>query len=315
MRKILSFFLFSIVYNSAFANNVNDTSVLETPVVLHTKTGDIFGTLTTPAVFKKIPVVLIIAGSGPTDRNCNNPLMKTDAYKMIATALAQHNIASIRYDKRGVAESKAALKSESELRFEDYVNDAKQWIQLIQKDKRFSRIVIAGHSEGSLIGMLACSAGGNKFVSIAGPGQPADKVLKEQYSTQFPPIKEAAYTILDSLKMNLQVKNIQPVFYNIFRPSVQPYLISWFKYDPAQVIKNLKMPVLILQGTNDLQVKTADADLLHAACPKSEMVIPEGVNHVLKKVESKEANIRSYNDAAIPVDEKLIEALVGFVLK
>lgn len=316
MIRTIFFFLITLISGNAFANAVGDTSFPETPIVLHTATGDVFGTLTTPPKYQKIPVVLIIAGSGPTDRNCNSPMMKTDAYKMIAAELAQKNIASIRYDKRGIGESKAAVKSENELRFEDYVNDVKQWIRLIKKDKRFSTVIVAGHSEGSLTGMLACGAGADKFVSIAGPGQPADNILKEQFSTQFPPVREGAYVILDSLKKGMQVKNIQPVFINVFRPSVQPYLISWFKYNPADVIKDLRIPVLILQGTNDLQVKASEAALLHAANPKSELVTLEGVNHVLKKVEAKkEANIRSYNDPSLPVDENLINALITFIAK
>lgn len=315
MLKFLTSLLLSLLLSNSFANYIGDTSVIETPIVLNTKTGDIYGTLTTPFKFKKIPITLIIAGSGPTDRNCNNPMMKTDAYKMIAVALAQKNIASIRYDKRGIAESKASLKSENELRFEDYVNDVKQWIQLIKKDKRFSEITVVGHSEGSLIGMLACNLDVKKFVSIAGPGRAADEVLKEQFSTQFPPIKEAAYIIIDSLKAGHQVKKVLPVFNAVFRPDVQPYIISWFKYNPASIIKSLKMPVQILQGTNDIQVKVTDAEMLHAANPKSELVLLDSVNHVLKRVESRAANMKSYNDPTLPIDETLINALTTFILK
>ncbi|MCC6290361.1 MAG: alpha/beta hydrolase [Chitinophagaceae bacterium] len=313
MLKALTTFLLIAFLNQSFAGNTHDTTFTETTIVLHTKTGDIFGTLTTPEKFRKIPVALIIAGSGPTDRNGNGPLIKTDTYKQIAVALAQQKIATLRYDKRGIAESIASMKNEADLRFDDYVNDAREWIQLIRQDKRFSDIIVIGHSEGSLIGMLASNADVKKIVSISGAGQPVDKILREQFSTQLPFVRDAAYKILDSLKSGMMVKNVPPILQSVFRPSVQPYIISWFKYDPPVIIKNLKIPVLILQGSSDLQVKVEDATLLHAANPESELVILDSVNHVLKKVSSREENIKSYNAITLPVDEKLIIAITTFI--
>ena len=150
-------------------------------------------------------VVLIIAGSGPTDRNGNNSMMKNNSLQQIAHALATAGIASVRYDKRGIAASTSAGKIEADLRFDHYVDDAVAWVDLLKKDKRFSTVAIAGHSEGSLIGMIAARHA-DKFISIAGAGQSSYRLLKEQLSTQPAAIKDASYAILDSLNEGKMVK-------------------------------------------------------------------------------------------------------------
>ena len=291
------------------------TTFMETPVILETKTGQIFGTLTTPKEFSKLPVVLIIAGSGPTDRNCNSSMLKSNAYKKLAYGLAENNIASLRYDKRGVAESKAALKNESDIRFDDYVNDAKEWIQLLKKDKRFSKVIVIGHSEGSLIGMIA-GFKSDIFISIAGVGQSADKTLKEQLSTQPEEVKNLSYPIIDSLKSGKIVKNVDPMLNNLFRLSVQPYIISWFKYEPQIEIQKLNIPILIVQGTNDIQVGVEDAKRLSKANPKSQLVLIDKMNHIFVTVEGdKQANIATYNDPTLPLAEGLVKDITDFILK
>src|SRR5262249_19557543 len=152
----------------------------EQPIALTTSTGAISGTLVMPAATGKVPVVLIIAGSGPTDRNGNSPALpgRNNSYKMLAEALAADGVASVRYDKRGIAESKAAAAREADLRFEMYVDDAAAWVNQLRADPRFSRVIVAGHSEGSLIGMLAAAnAKADAFVSIAGVARRASDVV------------------------------------------------------------------------------------------------------------------------------------------
>lgn len=291
---------------------VTDSVKASTSVTLHTQTGDIEGTLTIPLAADRMPVALIIAGSGPTDRDGNGPLIKTDTYKQLAHALALHKIAALRYDKRGVGKSMAAMKSEKELRFDDYVQDAREWIAWLRQDKRFTGITLIGHSEGSLVGMLAAQEGIDHFISLAGAGFAADSILKQQLGAQ-PLLRERSFSIIDSLKAGLTVTQVPPVLFTVFRPSVQPYMISWFKYDPAIIIARLNIPVLILQGTNDLQINVADAERLHAANAKSELVILDGVNHVLKKVADMAENQRSYRDPALQLDERLVNAIVEFM--
>jgi alpha/beta superfamily hydrolase len=292
-----------------------DQNFIETEIVLETKTGKIFGTLTTPKTFSTIPVALIIAGSGPTDRNCNNSMMKSDAYKKLAHQLAQKNIASVRYDKRGIAASIEAGLSEADLRFENYIDDAKEWTALLKKDKRFSSTTIIGHSEGSTIGMIAAK-NANKYISIAGPGQSADKVLKTQFKSQPKEIQEIAFPIIDSLSSGKLVDKVDPNFNSLFRKSVQPYLISWYKCDPQLEIQKLKIPVLILQGTNDIQVSVDEAKKLSAANKNAKLVIIENMNHVCIIIEGdRQANMATYNKSNLPLAPELISEITDFILQ
>src|SRR5687767_5220414 len=176
-----------------------DTTRVEIPVILGTATGDLHGTMMVPDGVARIPVALIISGSGPTDRDGNNPMMKNNSLKMLATELAKKGIATVRYDKRGVGESQSVATQEADLRFDDYVRDAMNWIQLLKQDNRFSGITIIGHSEGSLIGMLAATSA-DKFISIAGAGQSADMILKRQLESQPAAVKDLCYPVIDSLR-------------------------------------------------------------------------------------------------------------------
>lgn len=287
----------------------------ETPLTLETKTGKIFGTLTTPKAFKKGQVALIIAGSGPTDRNCNNPSMTNDAYKKLAHELAASGIASIRYDKRGIAESVAAVESEASLVFYDYVQDAIDWIALAKQDKRFTKVTVIGHSEGSLIGILA-SGKADKFVSVAGPGRGIGVVLKEQLSAKPKAVQNEAFPLIDTLTQGKKLQYVSPAMMSLFRPSIQPYMISWLKYDPAVELKKLKIPVLIIQGTTDIQVSVQDAKLLSSAKPEAKLLLLEGMNHILRTAPAeREANLATYNNASLPLADGFVKGIVEFILK
>ena len=294
-----------------------DTTFTETIVVLHTATGDIAGTLTIPGEQPgKMPVALIIAGSGPTDRNGNNPMMKNESLQKLAHGLASNNIASLRFDKRGIGESRNAGKSEADLRFEDYINDARGWIEWLKKDTRFTKIIVAGHSEGSLIGMIAALNTAHGFVSIAGAGRSADKILKEQLAGQPPAIKDPSYPIIDSLVMGKTVQNVPGVLFALFRPSVQPYMISWFHYDPQTEIKKLTIPVLIIQGTNDLQVTVEDANLLSKSNTKAQLTLIKNMNHIFRIVEGdRKENLAAYITPTLPISEELVITISAFVKK
>ncbi len=299
------------------AQNKIDSIYSESEIILKTSTGVIFGTLTIPDNIKVSPLVLIIPGSGPTDRNCNSPLgVKTNAYKMLSEGLAKNAISTLRFDKRGIGESKSAMTSESELRFETYINDAIAWISLLKSDKRFSEVIVLGHSEGSLIGMIASEktnvAG---FISIAGAGESADKVLQEQLKTKLPSkLLDESNKILDSLKIGKEVSNVNPNLTALYRPSVQPYMISWIKYDPAKEINKLKIPVLIIQGTSDLQVTVNDAKLLSAAKPDAQLLIIHNMNHVLKESDSDiQKNMATYMNPDLPLKSGLVEEIIKFI--
>jgi pimeloyl-ACP methyl ester carboxylesterase len=289
----------------------------EEPVVLKTPTGEIHGTLSLPLdETGKTPVALIIAGSGPTDRNGNNTQMQNNSLRLLAEKLAENKIASVRFDKRGIGESKAAGFKEEDLRIEHYMDDAKAWIKWLREQNRFSTLTVVGHSEGALIGMLAAAAGeADRFISVAGAGLPIDEILKEQLKKQPPYIINMSNPIIDSLKQGLPVKDVNPLLNALFRPSVQPYLISWFKYDPRKEIAKLKIPVLIIQGTKDLQVSTQDARRLHEANPRqSRLLIIENMNHILKNVTGNEQeNLSTYNNRTLPLNDQLVREACSFM--
>ena len=285
--------------------------------VLKTATGDISGTLTFPADLKTAPVVLIIAGSGPTDRDGNSVMgLKTNAYKYLADDLAKNGIACVRYDKRGIAKSRQAMTSEDNLRFETYINDVVDWVSFLRNDTRFSRIILAGHSEGSLIGIVAAEKTKiSGLISISGVAVPADQILKEQLKGKLPPLLAMeSNKILDSLKAGKTIKIISPELNSLYRPSVQPYMISWIKYNPAIEISKLKIPVLILQGTTDLQVSPENAQLLKNANTGARLRIYENMNHVLKECgQDIQANMSTYNNPDLPLKSGLVEEMVDFV--
>lgn len=292
-------------------------TVREEPMTLDTPTGKLAGTLELPAAAGKVPVALIIAGSGPTDRDGNTAGMgHNDSLKMLAAALADAGIASVRYDKRGIAASASAAPSESDLRFDMYVDDAAAWLDKLKSDRRFSSVMVIGHSEGSLIGMIAAQrAGAAAFVSISGAAESATAILRKQLAGKLPPDLAAENErILASLERGETASAVPPAFAAFYRPSVQPYLISWLKYVPAERIATLKMPVLIVQGTTDIQVGLEQAQALRAAAPGAELAIIPGMNHVLKLVPADmKQQVASYTDPALPIAPELVAKVVKFV--
>ncbi len=284
-------------------------------VILKIATGDLEGTLLTPEINASKTAALIIAGSGPTDRDGNNPSMKNNSLKMLAEGLSKNKIASLRYDKRGIAKSQKAGLKEADLRFENYIDDAKSWISYLKKEQGFTNIIVIGHSEGSLIGMIASqNKNANKFVSIAGAGQSADKIIREQVKNQPPSIAIQVNSILDELVKGKTVENTPPQLNALFRQSVQPYLISWIKYDPQKVIAKMNIPVLIIQGTTDIQISTEDANRLAKACPAAKLVIIEGMNHIMKQAPAdRQQNSLTYTQPDLPLKKELIDNLIPFI--
>jgi len=283
---------------------------------LDTKTGKIYGTLSMPEITKPVPVVLWIAGSGPTDRDGNSAMgYRTDAYKMMADSLRQHGIACLRFDKRGVGESANAMWNQAKFTLDDYVSDAVDFIDQLSKDKRFSKIILAGHSEGSLIGILAAQKTSvGAFISIAGAGERADWVMLNQMQEQNPSIVPKAEKMFDSLLRGYELKSIDPDLKMYFNVSIQAYMRSWFRYDPAKEIAKLKIPVLILQGSTDIQVHVSDAENLAKASPNAKEEVIMGMNHILKNAPyDRQANMATYNNPALPLSAELVKDIVLFV--
>ena len=271
--------------------------------------------LTVPKTENQVPLAIFIAGSGPTDLDGNNPVMKNNSLRYLSDALVTSNIATLRFDKYGIAGSADSNFDESKLTFDNYVNDVISIIEQM-KSRGFSNIYIVGHSEGSLIGMAAIQkAKVNGFISVAGAGFPADEILKTQLKPKLPPdLFNLTVNLIDSLKNGFQVKSAPQSLYSLFRPSVQPYLISWFKYSPVDLMSKLKCSSLILQGDKDLQISIADAQNLANASKNGKLVIIKNMNHVLKTVTGDaQENYAAYSNPELPVNPELAKAIIDFI--
>ena len=279
--------------------------------------GVLHGTLSLPDGQGKVPVVLLHAGSGPTDRNGNSAMLpgQNNSLRMLAEALARKGIATLRYDKRGIGASASAGRREADLRLDDYIDDATAWLRQLRADPRFTKVMMAGHSEGALIAMVACQkAQLDGCVLIAGAGKALDDILRVKLKPRLPPELYAQNErILLALKRGEEASDVPPAVLALYRPSVQPYLMSSMQVDPRAAVAALRMPVLILQGATDLQVSVADAKALSAAAPSARLVIVPGMNHVLKMAGGDLAQqMPSYGDPALPLAPALVEALTAF---
>ncbi len=272
------------------------------------------GTLTLPTEENNKYLIIFIQGSGPTDRNGNQPMLQNDGIKKIARELVGNGIASFRYDKR-IFKAQDLQLSEKDMIFEDFVEDAKNVVMHFRKEEKFSNIIIAGHSEGSLIGILVAQENANAFISLAGAADPIDEIITEQVTNMAPELGVSARTAFDEMAENGRTSNYSPMLEAVFRPSVQPFMASWMKYEPSEEISKLKIPVLVVNGTSDIQVSEEQAQKLAEANENSELVILDQMNHIFRKIEAKDrlVNSKSYNEPNLPLHPELISILTEFV--
>jgi alpha-beta hydrolase superfamily lysophospholipase len=314
MKAAISILVLSacLLGSAGWAASDRDITVANSGATLH-------GSLLMPDRQGDVPAVLMIAGSGPTDRDGNSTILgvKPATLKLLAEGLAESGIASLRFDKRGIAASASAMSKEADLRFTTYVDDAVAWAEFLKSQPHVRCVYILGHSEGALIGALAAAR--SKvcgYISISGAGFPADEILLRQMKEHgLPaPLLQSANDIVARLKQGETVADVPPQLAAIFRPGIQPYLISWFAIDPAVAIAAIPAPVLLLQGTTDIQVSVADAQRLAKAVPRAKLLLLDGVNHILKPAPADpQANFATYGDPALPLAPKVVPAITAFV--
>lgn len=300
-----------------FAALLSGAAPSETPVTLASEPAPLHGTLTTPATAPRA-VAVILPGSGPTDRDGNSPLgVAAGTYRLLAEGLAAQGVAVIRIDKRGVGESALAGPAEQDLRFQTYADDARAWAAQAAALTGRPCAWLIGHSEGALVAQVAASAPDAPIcglILLSGAGRTAGAVLREQLGAVPEPLKTQAFSALGELEQGRTVADTPPALAALFRPSVQPYLISWLPLDPAALIAAYDGPVLIGQGTTDIQVSVADAEALAAARPEAALIRFEGVNHALKVAPiDRAANLATYADPNLPLAPGVIEAVAGFI--
>jgi uncharacterized protein len=276
------------------------------------------GDLTSAGENKSL-IVFIISGSGPTDKdgNTTGASGKNNSLLYLSNLLNKEGISTLRVDKRGVGASSSAAVSEADLRFSTYVEDVGHWIKFLEK-QGYSKIVLMGHSEGALVATLAASSKSViSLISIAGAGRAAGTVLKEQLKPKLPnALYSEAEKIISSLENGQTAKDYPPALEALFRPSAQPYLISWFKVDPAKAITAVQVPILIVQGSTDLQTSIEDANLLHSKAKGSELLVIQGMNHVLKDISGDlKSQLPSYFQPDLPLHKDLGIGVLKFINK
>ncbi len=278
--------------------------------------GNLQAALQLPAdVSKPVPVAIIIAGSGPTDKDGNSAIAgKNNSLKMVAEGLAHKGIATLRYDKRGVGVNAELLTTEEGLVVEDYAQDVEALVTAMNKDARFNAVHLIGHSEGAFMASLAAQKTPvASITSLAGAGRPIDQVLLEQLAAQSTEMVEEATAILAALKKGEHVENVSPAMQSLFRPSIQDYMISWLAHDPAALLQQADTKTLIIQGENDLQVKPADAERLGTFTHNKVVYFPK-MNHVLKDAPvDREGNLATYFNPNLPLTTELVPTIASFI--
>jgi len=263
---------------------------------------------------KKTNLVILIAGSGPTDRDGNQVGLTNNSLKLLAEALVNNGIAIYSYDKRIFAQMASGKLDEASLSFDNFIDDAKAVIHYFKIQKKYHSITVAGHSEGALIGMVAANGNANAYISIAGAGRPIDQVLLEQIGKQAPFLKEEVQKNLETLKSGNTFELKNQMLASLFRSSVQPYMISWIKYNPQTEIKKLDIPTLLINGDKDIQVSVNDAQLLQQAKPDAQLKIIPNMNHVFKEIKGDDAeNKASYTNPDLPISTDLSQLITTFI--
>ncbi len=290
----------------------------DTPIERDIKVNSyVYGTLLQPRE-KTETLVIIIAGSGPIDRDGNQQLTRSNALRILAEKLTSQGIATFRYDKRVLTLLKQRALQEEKLRFDDFIDDAISAVNYFSSRNTYTNIYIIGHSQGSLVGMVASQKSKvTGFISLAGPGQTIDQTIVSQIQLQMPDLKDKAKDAFMQLKENGKVKKYSPALSSIFRAESQPFMASWMQYDPKEEIQKLQIPVLIVSGTNDIQVDIKEAERLKLAKPEASLVFVKNMNHVLRIINSDDTieNTKSYNQPHLPISSKLITTLVDFIIK
>ena len=273
----------------------------------------IHGTLLESAESNSV-LTIIISGSGPTDRDGNNISLKSDYLKMLAEGLYENGVSSYRFDKRGVARSIGNIKRGDEVKFVDFINDVKSIINHFRSTKRFERLIVVGHSEGALIGMIASRSLADGFISVAGAGTDYLTIIQRQLSDRAPHIRSMSDSIIQQLRNGKIIDSVSPLMSGLFNPAAQRFLIDASGYNPIEEISKLNIPVLIIQGTNDIQIEVKDAQMLYEASINSRLEIIKGMNHVFRQAsENFILNLQTYGRPELPIDSSLVGIIVDFI--
>lgn len=301
----------------AQADTVPPTGVEERPFSFTSGTMELAGTLALPVDVNGPPIAVIVAGSGPTDRNGNARMgLRTNAYAQLAWGLATNGIASLRYDKRVLPTAKGQLNL-TQLTFDDLAADVAAAVNTVRGD--YSKVVVIGHSEGGDLAIQAIANGlaVNGLVLIATPGRNVPALLHGQLARQLPPtmLERFDSAFARYVRGEPMVDTLPPALLGLLAPVNQRYTQTWVAFDPVREIAKIDVPILIVQGEADIQIGVGDAQALKNAQPNAELVLLPGMNHVMKAVADTAlaAQAASYTNPTLPVVPALIQTVAGFI--
>jgi pimeloyl-ACP methyl ester carboxylesterase len=303
------------------ADTVPPAVAAESPYTIHSGALELGGTLTVPrGAAGKVPIAIIIAGSGPTDRNGNSLMgIRPNSYAQLAWRLAEKGIATLRYDKRGMPGTRGTFDMTT-MRLDDFAADARAAAESLAHDARFSRVILLGHSEGSSLALLAARAGSPvaAVISVSGLGRPLGVVMREQLARQFDSATLVRYdTAMAQYLRGEQPKDVPPQLGMLFVPINLSFMKSLASFDPPAAIRAVHQPVLIVQGGRDLQVTVADAERLHVARPDAQLIVVPLANHVLKQTTDTtlKGQMPTYQNPTVPIMPDVANAIAGWILK
>lgn len=266
-------------------------------------------------------VAVILPGSGPTDRHGNSAQgLSTDAYRLLAQALLDQGIATLRADKRGIGQSTGDANA---VTIALYAQDAGKWIATAKARTALPCVWLIGHSEGGLVALELASARDDicGLVLLAAPGRPISQILLEQLRNvpALVPHKDALEKAMVSLIAGIPVppQQLPGPLIAIFAPPVQPFLMDLFAITPTEQARDIALPTLVVQGTADLQIAPSDARALVEALPDGELFEVDGMTHVLKEAldDSRSGNLATYSDPTLPLAPGLVDRISAFVLR
>lgn len=263
--------------------------------------------------------VVIVPGSGPTDRDGNGPNgLNSNSYLYLARAFAEMGLSSLRIDKRGMFGSHQAINDANDVVLQDYASDVQRWCRHLLHEYDITHIVLAGHSEGGLVALKAAAdcPGLQGLMLMATPGRPAKDMLLAQLVQNAGLGKADTDSVADFLEAlkrdgNADTHMLPRGVQDLFPPAIHGYLVDLLNADPVSLADRLDCPVLVMQGLEDIQVTEEDAGILYHAISGAKIVLCPNATHMMKAAVP-DAPLATYCDPALALDPAWVEGLRQF---
>jgi len=281
-------------------------------IEIATEKGTLYGTLA-KADGRKDEVVVLIAGSGPTDRDNNSLILsgKMDGFLQLSHALNQEGYSVFRYDKRVAGKSRDSF-GPHDMVFDDFVEDAILVVEEMQKNG-YEKIHLVGHSQGALVAIRVAQEKSVASVThLCGPSKHIDETFLRQLEILPKDLYEEAVEHFDTVRRGQEIGLVSEELEPYFSDRTAPFLLNWMQYNPVEEAKAVQAPILFLAGGQDTQVLAEDLEDFQAVLENETYQVIPNMNHVLKSVQSDRENQATYQDPSFPVDPILVETLANF---